>query len=245
MNPLCFRLGVTQRHSSQWFAKKTTYSELVMEDHFLRKLITSTEQFSKAGIRSISIERRGEKLDIEMVVAQPRVLTLSRGQNLEKWREEWSEKIVRRREQSKRLNSELVTFGEAEVVDLSLKVVKVKNPTAWAPSIAASLVNQLEERIPFRRAMKSVLRRARVTHGEVKGIKIQVSGRLNGAEIARTEWLREGRVPLQTLRARVDYSHTTAQTKYGLLGIKVWVFKGLAEKRNRSGIEEWRKDSTV
>jgi small subunit ribosomal protein S3 len=248
VNPLCFRLGVTQRHNSQWFAKKTTYSELVMEDHFLRKLITSTEQFSKAGIRSISIERRGEKLDIEMVVAQPRVLTLSRGHNLEKWREEWSEKIVRRREQAKRLNSELsrsATFGEAGVVDLSLKVVKVKNPNAWAPSIAASLVNQLEERIPFRRAMKSVLRRARVTHGEVKGIKIQVSGRLNGAEIARTEWLREGRVPLQTLRARVDYSHTTAQTKYGLLGIKVWVFKGLAEKRNRSGIEESRKDSTM
>jgi small subunit ribosomal protein S3 len=183
-----------------------------------------------------------------MVVAQPRVLTLSRGHNLEKWREEWSEKIVRRREQAKRLNSELsrsATFGEAGVVDLSLKVVKVKNPNAWAPSIAASLVNQLEERIPFRRAMKSVLRRARVTHGEVKGIKIQVSGRLNGAEIARTEWLREGRVPLQTLRARVDYSHTTAQTKYGLLGIKVWVFKGLAEKRNRSGIEESRKDSTM
>ena len=167
VNPLCFRLGVTQRHSSQWFAKKTTYSELVMEDYFLRKLITSTEQFSKAGIRSISIERRGEKLDIEMVVAQPRVLTLSRGQNLEKWREEWSEKIVRRREQFKKLNSEVSlreTFSEAEVVELSLKVVKVKNPTAWAPSIAASLVNQLEERIPFRRAMKSVLKRARVTH---------------------------------------------------------------------------------
>ena len=91
--------------------------------------------------------------------------------------------------------------------------------------------------------MKSVLKRA--TYGQVKGIKIQVSGRLNGAEIARTEWLRKGRVPLQTLRARVDYSHTTAQTKYGLLGIKVWIFEGLSEKETRSGVEEWRKEVTV
>ena len=237
VNPLCFRLGVTQRHRSQWFAKKINYSQLVMEDHFLRKLIT--EQFSKAGILSVSIDRRGEKLHIEMVVTQPRVLTLYGGQNLEKLREEWSEKIARRREESHRLNSKL----SGEIVELSLQVTKVKNPTTSAPSIAASLVNQLEERIPFRRAMKSVLKRA--TYGQVKGIKIQVSGRLNGAEIARTEWLRKGRVPLQTLRARVDYSHTTAQTKYGLLGIKVWVFEGLSDKETRSGVEEWRKEVTV
>ena len=133
VNPLCFRLGVTQRHRSQWFAKKINYSQLVMEDHFLRKLIT--EQFSKAGILSVSIDRRGEKLHIEMVVTQPRVLTLYGGQNLEKLREEWSKKIARRREQSQKFNSEL----SGEVVELSLQVTKIKNPTTSAPSIATSL----------------------------------------------------------------------------------------------------------
>lgn len=241
MNPLCFRLGVTQRHHSQWFAKKVNYSQLVMEDHFLRKLIT--DQFPKAGILSVSISRRGEKLDIKLSVTQPRVLTLYGGPDLEKLRQEWSEKICRRRRRAGEIDSELPTSSEAEGVELSVQVTKVKNPATSAPSIAASLVSQLEERQPFRRAMKYVLKRA--TYEKVKGIKIQVSGRLNGAEIARTEWLRKGRVPLQTLRARVDYSHTTAHTKYGLLGIKVWVFEGLAEKGDRFGVEEWRREASV
>lgn len=260
VNPLCFRLGVTQRHRSQWFAKKIDYAQLVMEDHFLRRLIT--HQFPKAGILSISIQRRGEKLDIEIVVMQPRVFTLYGGQNLEKLREEWSEKILQRRRRAREINSDLSTTAtptspsEGEVVELSIHLIKVKNPTTSAPAIAASLVSQLEDRIPFRRAMKSLLKRA--TYDQVKGIKIQVSGRLNGAEIARTEWLRKGRVPLQTLRAQLDYSHTTAQTKYGLLGIKVWVFEGLVEKESgqvRGGfferkeakvdLKEWRKEATV
>jgi small subunit ribosomal protein S3 len=245
VNPLCFRLGVTQRHRSHWFAKKTKYSQLVMEDHFLRKLIT--DQFPRAGILSVSILRREEKLDIEMVVAQPRVLILYGGPNLERLRQEWSEKIVQRRRRIEETRAGLSplawpragALGEAGglggVVDLSIRVKKLVNPSISAPSIAAKLVSQLEERIPFRRAMKFVLKRA--IAGQVKGIKIQVSGRLNGAEIARTEWLRKGRVPLQTLRARVDYTHTTAYTKYGLLGIKVWVFDGLAEKQKRGGSE--------
>ena len=237
VNPLCFRLGVTQRHRSQWFAKKLNYSQLVMEDHFLRKLIT--DQFPKAGILSILINRGGEKVDIEMVVTQPRVLTRYGGQNLEKLRDEWTEKIVRRRALLRGIHSNL----PGEVVGLSIQVKKVKNPTTSAPSIAATLVDQLEKRTAFRRAMKFVLKRA--TYDQVKGIKIQVSGRLNGAEIARTEWLRKGRVPLQTLRAQLDYTHTTAQTKYGLLGIKVWVFEGLANKGGQSKRKEWKKETTT
>jgi small subunit ribosomal protein S3 len=237
VNPLCFRLGVTQRHRSHWFAKKLKYSYLLMEDQFIRKMIS--DQFPKAGILSISISRRGEKLDVELVATQPRVFTLYGGPNLEKLREEWSEKLLRRRQRAEEVGSDLST----SIVDLSLKVNKVKNPNTSAPSIAALLVNQLEERRPFRRAMKFALRRA--TSDQVKGIKIQVSGRLNGAEIARTEWLRKGRVPLQTLRARVDYTHTTAQTKYGLLGIKVWIFEGLADKGDRVGAEKEKRAAIV
>ena len=218
VNPLCFRLGVTQRHRSHWFAKKTKYSQLVMEDHFLRKLIT--DQFPRAGILSVSILRREEKLDLEMVVTQPRVLILYGGPNLERLRQEWSEKIVQRRrriEETRAVSPPWLGHGPGPSSKLvvwegwwtsRLGSKKLVNPSISAPSIAAKLVSQLEERIPFRRAMKFVLKRA--IAGQVKGIKIQVSGRLNGAEIARTEWLRKGRVPLQTLRARVDYTHTTA-----------------------------------
>ena len=203
VNPLGFRLGVTQDHFSSWYAKPEQYPALVLEDSFLRNSII--KNVGEAGISKILIERKADRVEIEIHAARPMIVLGRKGGGLEELRE--------------KLQSQLKTQRQ-----ISITVVEITNPDFEAKLVAEFVSDQLEKRIPFRRAVKQALQRAK--RAGVKGIKIQVSGRLNGAEIARSEWVREGRVPLQTLRADIDYATKEANTTYGILGIKVWVFNG-------------------
>jgi small subunit ribosomal protein S3 len=221
VHPLGFRLGITHDHYSQWFAKPKDYPELVIGDHFLRQMIS--QKFSEAGIVSIDIQRKVDQVQINICAARPRVIVAFGGQNLDKLKQYLLNSLKTRFSSEKGL---LHSNSGRPNLKLAISITKLSNPNTSAGFLSDFLVEQLEKRIPFRRAMKSAIQRAQ--RAQIKGIKIQVSGRLNGAEIARSEWLRKGQVPLQTLRANVDYSFRTANTIYGLLGIKVWTFQGFA-----------------
>jgi len=203
VHPLGFRIGVTQNHFSSWFAKVDEYPTLVQEDSLLRNYIS--KNLSEAGISNIFLERKADRVELEIHAVEPIIILGRKGGGLEQLRENLQNKLQNQRQ-------------------ISITVVKINNPDFEAKLIAEFVSQQLEERKPFRRAVKQALQRAK--KAGVQGIKIQVSGLLNGAEIARSEWVREGRVPLQTLRAKIDYCTKEARTIYGILGIKVWVFKG-------------------
>lgn len=229
VHPLGFRLGITQKHHSQWFAKPKQYPLLMLEDRILREQIVS--KFPGAGVTSIGVQRKGDQVRVEICAARPRAIVAYGGQDLERLRTYLADALQGHRQMS--LN-EGTGGGDADraipaKAHVAVHLTKLANPNVSAAFLSDLLVEQLEKRVPFRRAMKSAIRRAQ--RAQIKGIKIQVSGRLNGAEIARSEWLRKGRVPLHTLRAKVDYSFQTAGTIYGLLGIKVWTFHGLAETK--------------
>lgn len=226
IHPLGFRLNITQNYRSHWFAKSNQYPQLVIEDQFLRQSLS--ERFSDAGISTIAIQRKLDQIKIEISAARPGIIVGRDKNGLELLRKDLTNKIKKNRAQKKYLtifsnNYKKTENQNKQSVQLSIHLTKLANPNAEASFIADFLVEQLEKRIPFRRALRQAIQRSQ--RARVKGIKIQISGRLNGAEIARTEWTREGRVPLQTLRADIDYSYKTAKTIYGLLGIKIWVFK--------------------
>nr|YP_010335966.1 ribosomal protein S3 [Tsunamia transpacifica]QUE27856.1 ribosomal protein S3 [Tsunamia transpacifica]UNJ14372.1 ribosomal protein S3 [Tsunamia transpacifica] len=203
IHPLGFRLGVTQTHRSLWFAKPKNYSVLLQEDYQMRSYITA--QFSEAQISRIQISRRFDQIEVEIYSGSPSIILGRMGSGLED---------LRQRLQNL-LNPE---------VKIRVKVYEVE-PGLEASLIAKDIASHLEtKQVNFRRIVKSAIQRAQKAN--IKGIKVQISGRLNGAEIARSEWVREGRVPLQTLRADIDYTHQVAYTTYGILGIKVWLFKG-------------------
>jgi small subunit ribosomal protein S3 len=227
IHPLGFRLGITKKHGSQWFAKPNQYSQLVIEDAFLRKNLF--EKFTDAGIAAITIQRKLDQIQIEIRAARPGILVGRDGSGLENLRKNLEQKLKNFRIKNfisyvpKNLSKNNLD-NTKKFAQIAVHVTKLANPGLEAAFIAEFLVEQLEKRIAFRRAVRQSIQRAQ--KAGVKGIKIQVSGRLNGAEIARSEWVREGRVPLQTLRADIDYSYRTAKTIYGLLGIKIWIFKG-------------------
>lgn len=227
VHPLGFRLGIIQKHRSQWFSKTYNYSQLIIEDNLLRKTIL--ERFWKAGIVDIKIDRKIDQIKIELRAARPDILVGRDTKNLENLRKDLEKELKKHQTERNSITSKISQL-QTKVSNNELKgqiilsITKIATPNLEAAFLAELLVEQLEKRIAFRRAVKQVLKRAKQAH--VKGIKIQVSGRLNGAEIARSEWVREGRVPLQTLRAEIDYSFKTAKTIYGLLGIKIWIFKG-------------------
>lgn len=237
VHPLGFRLGITKKHKSQWFAKTTHYPHLVVEDSFIRKILL--EKFPDVGITHIEIQRKLDQIKIEIRAARPGILVGRDGTNLEILRKLLEQKLSIYRlntfsslqsasslssKPSKLKNGQEEHYsGYKQSMQVAIHVIKLSNPDSEANFIADFLVEQLEKRIAFRRAIRQAIQRAQ--RAGVNGIKIQVSGRLNGAEIARSEWVREGRVPLQTLRANIDYSYKTAKTIYGLLGIKIWAFK--------------------
>lgn len=226
IHPLGFRLNITQNYRSHWFAKTNQYPQLVIEDQFLRQSLS--ERFSDAGISTIEIQRKLDQIKIEISAARPDIIVGRDKNGLELLRKDLTNKIKKNRAQKNYLTVSSNNYKKTEnqnkqSVQLSIHVTKLANPNAEASFIADFLVEQLEKRIAFRRALRQAIQRSQ--RARVKGIKIQISGRLNGAEIARTEWTREGRVPLQTLRADIDYSYKIAKTIYGLLGIKIWVFK--------------------
>jgi small subunit ribosomal protein S3 len=203
IHPTGFRLGITKEHKSRWYADTKRYPELLQEDRRIRSYIE--KNLSNAGIADIHIERKADQIDLAIHTARPGVVVGRGGTGIE----------------SLRLGLQEALGGNRQI---RINVIEVARVDADAALIAEYIAQQLERRVSFRRVVRQAIQRAQ--RAEVKGIKIQVSGRLNGAEIARTEWVREGRVPLHTLRADIDYSYRTAQTIYGILGIKVWVFKG-------------------
>nr|BCT02572.1 ribosomal protein S3 [Medakamo hakoo] len=219
VHPLGFRLGFTQDHQSHWYAKKSMYPLLIVEDRFIREYFQT--KFADAGLVTIDISRKVDHVHVALTVGRPKPLVGSRGQKLEQVREALLAALKQFRLKTWTKEQRIAVGGPF----LTLKVFTVQNTSSYASLLADDLADQLEKRIPFRRAMKTVLQRAE--RDNVPGIKIQVSGRLNGAEIARTEWIRKGRVPLQTLDAKIDYRARTAKTIYGLLGIKIWLFQGM------------------
>lgn len=225
IHPLGLRIGITQQHRSQWFAKTNQYSTYILEDFFIRKNIN--EKFRDAGISTIEIHRKLDQIKIELCCARPGIIVGREGNGLETLQKELAENVRNHRFQ----NLPFATLSEKEQfllknksIQIAIQVIELASPDCDASFLAEFMVEQLEKRVPFRRAVRQAIQRAQRV--QIKGIKIQISGRLNGAEIARSEWVREGRVPLQTLRADIDYSYKTAKTIYGILGIKVWLFKG-------------------
>ena len=208
IHPVGFRLGITKEHQSRWFAVPDHYPELLQEDYKLRQYIDKKlgkNAQNNAGISEVRIERKADQIDLEVKTARPGVVVGRGGQGIESLRTGLQEMLGGNRQ-------------------IRINVVEVQRVDADAYLIGEYIAQQLERRVSFRRVVRQAIQRAQ--RAGVQGIKVQVSGRLNGAEIARTEWTREGRVPLHTLRANIDYAYVTAQTIYGILGIKIWVFKG-------------------
>lgn len=204
IHPVGLRLGITQEHRSRWFADANRYPELLQEDYKIRKYVE--RNLSNAGISEVRVERKADQIDLEVRTARPGVVVGRGGQGIESLRTGLQEMLGNSNRQ------------------IRINVVEVARVDADAGLIAEYIAGQLERRVSFRRVVRQAIQRAQ--KAGVEGIKVQVSGRLNGAEIARTEWTREGRVPLHTLRADIDYAYRTAKTIYGILGVKVWIFKG-------------------
>jgi small subunit ribosomal protein S3 len=201
VNPIGLRLGINRTWDSRWYAGKNEYGTLLHEDMKIRKeLMTSLKQ---AAVSKIVIERPHKKCRVTVHSARPGVVIGKKGADIEK------------------LRSDLAKMTGSEV---SLNIVEIRKPEIDAKLIAENIAQQLERRVAFRRTMKRAVQSA-MRLGAL-GIRINCSGRLGGAEIARMEWYREGRVPLHTLRAEIDFGDATAKTTYGTCGVKVWVFKG-------------------
>jgi small subunit ribosomal protein S3 len=205
IHPIGFRLGITQEHRARWFAEGRRYPALLQEDYKIRQFIEKDNVLSTAGIAKIRIERKADQIEVEIHTARPGVVVGRGGAGIDTLRQGLQKTLGGNRQ-------------------IRINVIEITRVDAEAALIAEFIGQQLERRVSFRRVVRQAIQRAQ--RAEVQGIKLQVSGRLNGAEIARTEWTREGRVPLHTLRADIDYSYKTASTTYGILGIKVWVFKG-------------------
>ena len=201
VNPVGFRLGVNRTWDSRWFAKKGDYARLLHDDIRVRKELK--KRLYQAGVSRIIIERPHKKCRVTIYAARPGVIIGKKGADIEK------------------LRSDLAAMTEGEV---HLNIVEIRKPETDAQLVAEGIAQQLERRVAFRRAMKRSMQSA--TRLGAKGVRINVSGRLGGAEIARMEWYREGRVPLHTLRADIDFGFAEAKTTYGIIGVKVWIFKG-------------------
>ena len=200
VHPYGFRLGYNKNWQSRWFSKKD-YPAYVLEDHKIRKFIKKLLYHS--GLAKIEIERHGPKVRLILSTARPGIIIGRKGVEIEKFRTDLRHK-----------------FGR----DFAIEVNEFRRPELEAQLVAENVAMQLERRVAFRRAMKRTVLMSRKFGAE--GIKIACSGRLAGAEIARSEWYRDGRVPLQTLRADIDYGYAEATTTYGIIGVKVWIYKG-------------------
>jgi small subunit ribosomal protein S3 len=201
VNPIGLRLGINRTWDSRWYANRNDYGNLLHEDIAMRKHLFKT--LVQAGLSKVVIERPAKKARVTIYSARPGVIIGKKGADIEK------------------LRRELMKFTAS---DVSVNIVEVRKPEIDAKLIADNIAQQLERRVAFRRAMKRAVQNAMRLGAE--GIRINCGGRLGGAEIARMEWYREGRVPLHTLRADIDYGEGTAHTAYGVCGVKVWVFKG-------------------
>lgn len=201
VNPIGLRLGIIRTADSTWFSGGKSYGDWLIEDQKLRTYVM--EKFKSAGVSRVAIERAAKKCKTTIFTARPGILIGKQGAGVEQ------------------LQADLQKLSKSE---LSVNIQEVRKPEMDAKLVAEAVAQQLERRVAFRRAMKKVMASAQKLGA--KGIRVGCSGRLGGAEMSRTEWYREGRVPLHTLRADIDYGVAEALTTYGIIGVKVWIFKG-------------------
>jgi small subunit ribosomal protein S3 len=204
VHPTGIRLGIVKDWSSKWYADSATFPEYIRQDHVVREFIK--KKLKDASVSRISIERPAKKANITIHTARPGIVIGKKGEDIEK------------------LRAEVAHMVGMKIQDVRIKIAEVRKPELDAQLVAEGIAQQLERRVMFRRAMKRAVTNTMRVGAE--GIKVKVGGRLNGAEIARSEWYREGRVPLHTLRADIDYGFAEAHTTYGVIGVKVWIFKG-------------------
>jgi small subunit ribosomal protein S3 len=204
VNPIGIRLGITRDWSSKWYASSKNFPTYVYTDFRVRDFLK--KKLSEASVSRIQIDRAASKVNITIHTARPGIVIGKKGEDIEK------------------LRAQVATMMKMPVTNVRINIAEIRKPELDAQLVAEGIAQQLERRVMFRRAMKrAVTNTMRIG---ALGIKVRVSGRLNGAEIARTEWYREGRIPLHTFRADIDYGFAEAKTTYGVIGVKVWIFKG-------------------
>jgi small subunit ribosomal protein S3 len=204
VHPTGIRLGIVKDWASKWYADSKEFPHYIHMDHLVREFIK--KKLKDASVSRITIERPAKKANITIHTARPGIVIGKKGEDIEKLRREVSQMI------------------KMHINDVRINIAEVRKPELDAQLVAEGIAQQLERRVMFRRAMKRAVTNTMRVGAE--GIKVKVGGRLNGAEIARSEWYREGRVPLHTLRADIDYGLAEAHTTYGVIGVKVWIFKG-------------------
>src|ERR1700728_1014361 len=204
VNPIGIRLGITRDWTSKWYASKKQFPLLVHTDFRVRQFLK--KKLADASVSRILIERAAKKVNITIQTARPGIVIGKKGEDIEK------------------LRAETAKLLGMTMLDVRLNISEIRKPELDAQLVAESISQQIEKRVMFRRAMKRAV--MSTMRSGALGIKVRMSGRLNGSEIARTEWYREGRIPLHTFRADIDYGLAEAMTTYGVIGIKVWIFKG-------------------
>jgi small subunit ribosomal protein S3 len=204
VNPIGIRLGITRDWTSKWFANTRGFPGHLQTDHVVREFLH--KRLADASVSKVSIERAAKKVNITIHTARPGIVIGKKGEDIEK------------------LRAQVAKMVNMAVQDVRLNIAEIRKPELDAQLVAESIAQQLEKRVMFRRAMKRAV--TNTMRSGALGIKVRVSGRLNGAEIARTEWYREGRIPLHTFRADIDYGLSEAKTTYGVIGVKCWIFKG-------------------
>ena len=209
VNPVGFRLGISRDHNSTWFAEKGKYQELLLNDFAVREFLK--KELDSSFVSKIEIERPSESAKVSIHTSRPGMIIGKKGEDIDK------------------LRSRLTNIMG---VPVSLNIKEIRKPDLDAQLVAANIAVQLEKRAMFRRVIKRAAQNC--TRQGALGVKVRVAGRLGGAEIARAEWHKEGRVPLQTLKADIDYGVAEANTTYGIIGVKVWIFRGeVSPKKNK------------
>src|SRR4051812_38570265 len=204
VNPLGIRLGITRDWTSKWYAGKKQFPQHVYTDFRVRRFLRA--RLAEASVSRIHIERAAKKVNITIQTARPGIVIGKKGEDIEK------------------LRLETAKLLGMTINDVRLNIAEIRKPELDAQLVADSIAQQIEKRVMFRRAMKRAV--MSTMRSGALGVKVRVSGRLNGGEIARTEWYREGRIPLHTFRADIDYGLSESRTTYGVIGVKVWIFKG-------------------
>lgn len=224
VHPIGIRLGIVKEHNSLWYASPKNYPKYLVTDLQVRDFLF--KRLKAASVSRVKIERPSDNVHITIFTARPGIVIGKKGDDVEKLRREVAERMG---------------------VPVHINIEEIRKPDLDARLVADNIAGQLERRVMFRRAMKRAVQNTLKAGAE--GIRVQVSGRLGGAEIARTEWYREGRVPLHTLRADVDYANVRAETTYGTIGVKVWIFRGeilggveqIQEEKQTKGVKKSRR----
>ena len=213
VNPNGMRLGIVKEFNAKWYAEKNDYSKNLIEDLKIREYLE--KRLKSAAVSSITVERPAQNINVIIHTARPGIVIGKKGEDIDRMRKE---------------------IGAMTGLPTQVSVEEIRKPEVDSQLVAEGICQQLEKRVMFRRAMKRAVTSA--MRAGAQGVKVMISGRLNGAEIARSEWYREGRVPLHTLRADIDYATSEALTTYGIIGVKVWIFKGEVFQEINKVVEE-------